>query len=64
MEITKEMLDRKIKDFEDGCEHDLTFREFIIELEEELGLEHLNLDNMTDDELNEYDYWLWEVSWK
>lgn len=62
MKITKEMLDKKVKDFEDDCNHDLTFREFIIELEDLFKLKHENLDEMTDDELDDYDSWLWHLT--
>ena len=54
MKITKEILDKKIKDYEIEANHDLTFREWIEMLEDEFQIEHRDLDNMADDELSPY----------
>ena len=64
MKITKEMLDKKIKDYEIEANHDLTFREWIEMLEDEFEIEHRDLDNMADDELDNYDTFLFELSLK
>lgn len=64
MEITKAILDDKIKDHEPGTMHDKTYREWIRDLENEFDIGHEDLDNMTDEELDKYDTWLWELSWK
>ena len=64
MKITKEILDDKIHKHEEEVNHDLTFREYIRELEDEFYMEHADLDSMTDEELNEYDEFLWELSLK
>ena len=64
MKITKEMLDKKIKDYEIEANHDLTFREWIEMLEDEFQIEHRDLDNMADDELDNYDTFLFELSLK
>lgn len=56
-------LDKRICDIEKDCDNDKTLREYIRESEEAFGMECANLDNMTDEGLNEYinflDY-LWE----
>jgi hypothetical protein len=63
MELTKELLDKRICDIEIGATNTQTYREFIQQSEEEFGLEHENLDLMTNKHLNKYmdflDY-LWE----
>lgn len=64
IKITKAILDKKIKEFEPEATHDLTFREWIRELENEFEIEHADLDNMTDYELNKYDEALFEISLK
>lgn len=64
MKITKEILDKKIKDYEIEANHDLTFREWIEMLEDEFEIEHRDLDNMADDELDNYDTFLFELSLK
>lgn len=64
MKITKEILDDKIHKHEEGVTHNLTFRQYIQELEKEFYMEHADLDSMTDEELNEYDEFLWELSLK
>ena len=58
------MLDKKIKDYEIEANHDLTFREWIEMLEDEFEIEHRDLDNMADDELDNYDTFLFELSLK
>ncbi|WP_418775920.1 hypothetical protein [Intestinibacter bartlettii] len=64
MKITKEILDKKIKDYEIEANHDLTFRQWIEMLEDEFEIEHRDLDSMTDDELDNYDTFLFELSLK
>ena len=64
MKITKDVLDDKIHKHEKGVTHNLTFREYIRELEDEFYMEHADLDSMTDKELNDYDNDLWELSLK
>lgn len=64
MKVTKEILDKKIKDYEKEANHDLTYREWIEMLEDEFEIEHVNLDKMTDDELDKYDTFLFELSLK
>lgn len=64
MKITKEMLDKKIKDYEIEANHDLTFRQWIEMLEDEFEIEHIDLDSMTDDELDNYDTFLFELRLK
>lgn len=64
MKITKAMLDDKVSMYEKDVTHDLTFREYIRELENEFEIENEDLDNMTDEKLNKYDEWLWELTLK
>lgn len=64
MKITKAILDDKIHEHEKGVKHDKTFREWIRDLENEFNIEHEDLDSMTDEELNNYDEWLWELTLK
>ena len=64
MKITKDILDDKIHKHEKFVTHNLTFREYIRELEDEFYMEHADLDSMTDKELNDYDNDLWELSLK
>lgn len=64
MKVTKEMLDKKIKDYEKEANHDLTYREWIEMLEDEFEIEHVNLDSMSDYELDKYDTFLFELSLK
>lgn len=54
MPITKEQLDIPICDIEDTATNEGTFREFIRSSEEEFGLQNLDIDGMTDEELNDY----------
>lgn len=64
MKITKSILDDKIHKHEKGITHKLTFRQYIRELEDEFEIANADLDSMTDEELNDYDEWLWELSLK
>lgn len=64
MKISKAILDDKVREHEEGTNHDLTFRQYIQEIEDELHIEHADLDRMTDEALNAYDTFLWELSWK
>lgn len=64
MKITKAILDDKIHKHEKGVTHNLTFRQYIRELEDEFEIENADLDSMTDEELDRYDTWLFEISWK
>jgi len=49
----KEILDERICDIEGG-RNTQTYREFIRESEKEFGYEHMDLENMTDEELNDW----------
>lgn len=64
MKVTKEILDKKIKDYEKEANHDLTYREWIEMLEDEFEMEHRDLDSMSDYELDKYDTFLFELSLK
>lgn len=64
MKITKAILDDKMHKHEKGVTHNLTFRQYIRDLEDEFNIEHEDLDSMTDEELDRYDTWLFEISWK
>lgn len=64
MKITKAILDDKVSMHEKDVTHDLTFREYIRALEDEFELNNEDIDNMTDEELNKYDEWLWELTLK
>lgn len=64
MKITKEILDKKIKDYEIEANHDLTYREWIEMLEDEFEMEHRDLNSMSDYELDKYDTFLFELSLK
>lgn len=64
MKITKAILDDKIHKHEKGVTHNLTFREYIRELEDKFEIANADLDSMTDEELDRYDTWLFEISWK
>lgn len=59
----KDELDLKIKDFEE-VDHDLTYREFIRVLETSFELQPAPLDDMTDEELEKYDDFLFELRLK
>lgn len=54
MELTKELLDKRICDVEEGASNTQTFREFIRQSEEEFEMDEQNLDYMSDKGLNEY----------
>ena len=64
IKVTKEILDKKIKDYEKEANHDLTYREWIEMLEDEFEMKHRDLDSMSDDELDNYDTFLFELSLK
>ena len=64
MKLTKKLLDKKIKDYEIEANNDLTFRQWIEMLEDEFEIEHRDLDSMTDDELDNYDTFLFELRLK
>ena len=64
MKITKDMLDKQVSEFEENALHNMTYREFIVGWEDHLGIENADLDNMTDEELTEYDDWIFEMSLK
>ncbi len=64
MKISKNILDEKIKKYEKGVTHNLTFRQWIEMLEDEFEIKHRDLDSMSDDELNKYDTFLFELSYK
>lgn len=64
MKVTKEILDKKIKDYEKEANHDLTYREWIEMLEDEFKMKHRDLDSMSDYELDKYDTFLFELSLK
>jgi hypothetical protein len=51
--LTKENLDKRICDSE-GSANEETFRTFIMDSEEEFGMEPRDLDSMTDEELHDY----------
>jgi hypothetical protein len=63
MPITKEQLDTPICELSPAATNTETFRDFIRSSENEFCMEPRNIDNMADQELNEYidflDY-LWE----
>ncbi len=47
-------LDKRICDVEIEADNTQTYREFIVEAEEEIGIGSADLDNMTDEELTVY----------
>ncbi|WP_074438829.1 hypothetical protein [Clostridioides difficile] len=47
-------LDKRICDVEIEADNTQTYREFIVEAEEEIGTGSVDLDNMTDKELTVY----------
>jgi hypothetical protein len=51
--LTKENLDKRICDVE-GSANEETFREYIRNSEVEFGMEHMDIDNFDDENLNEY----------
>ncbi|MED1467586.1 hypothetical protein [Bacillus salipaludis] len=52
--LAKKNLDRRICDIESESKNTQTYREFIIQSEEEFGLRPRNLDNMSNEQLTEY----------
>ena len=64
MKITKEKLDKKICEFEECSSSTLTYRQWIRDYEEFYELEHKDLGSMTDEELNRYDSFLFELTLK
>lgn len=54
MKITKEMLDKKICEFEECFGEDMTYRSWIKDWEDWHCLEHKDLDSMSNEELNNY----------
>ena len=54
----KENLDKRICDCEQGAENTQTYREFIAEIEQELGLRYSDVDNMIEEEVREHLEWL------
>lgn len=54
MYFTKENLDTPISMIEEGATNTQTPREFIRSSEEEFGLEHLNIDGLTEEDINDY----------
>ena len=55
MKITKDMLDKKICEFEECSSDTLTYRDWIREHEDFYELGNKDLDSMTDEELKNYD---------
>lgn len=64
MKLTKDMLDKKIKDYENDIEHEMTFREWIRKCENYYELEHEDLDSMSDEELQKHDNFLLDLMYK
>ena len=64
MRINKEMLDLPINEFEEIVTHNMTYREYIRNWEGFLEIENADLDSMTDEELDKYDSWIFEMSLK
>ena len=63
MKITKEDLDKKINEHEGGG-NTQTYREYIKETEKEFGIEPVELEKLSDTDLNDYlKYldWMWEI---
>lgn len=54
MNITKEQLDTRICNVEKNAGNTQTYREFIVDSENDFDLEIKDLDNMSDEELNKY----------
>lgn len=59
----KSDLDKRICDIEGG-DNTQTYREFITDSENEFELDHVNIDDMTEMELNKYLNFLSELGWK
>ena len=51
-------------EFEENVIHNMTFREYIRDWEDFLRIENANLDLITDEELDKYDNWIFEMSLK
>lgn len=64
MNITKDKLDKRIIEFEDCISDTLTYRQWIRDHEDFYELEPKNLDAMTDEELNNYDSFIYELTLK
>lgn len=64
MNITKDMLDKKICEFEDCSSETLTYRQWIRDYEEFYELDHKDLDSMSDEEINKYDSFINELNLK
>lgn len=54
MAITKEQLDNCICDVEEHADNTQTFREFIRESEKEFGMAWVELESLSEKELNDY----------
>lgn len=50
--MTKEQLDLRICDVEEGVSNTQTYREFMMSVYDDLGVEAPDLDSMTDERLN------------
>ena len=61
--MLKTDLDKRICDIE-GRDNTQTYREFITDTEKEFELEHAQIDNMSEAELNKYLDFLSELWWK
>ena len=61
MNITKDILDRKMCEFEECYSENLTYRQWIRENEVFYNLEHKDLDSMTDKELKQYDDFIYKL---
>lgn len=58
MKIKKEDLDKRVCDIYEEEVGTNTLREWIIECEDEYEIRNKDLNNMTDEEINEYVEWL------
>lgn len=64
MNITKDMLDEKIAKYE-HCDNDfMTYVEYIRYIEGEFGLVPADIRNMSNEELDKYDTFLFELTLK
>ena len=64
MKLSSWMLDLPINEFEEVVTHNMTYREYIRDWEDFLEIENADLDSMTDEELDKYDSWIFEMSLK
>jgi len=64
MKLSRWMLDLPINEFEETITHNMTYREYIRDWEDFLEIENADLDSMTDEELDKYDSWIFEMSLK